>query len=157
MSTQRAVDLGLIIPGKRPKGWGLEKHEIPIGRNLFLDQGLQAITYAFGNRSPINNYVCKKVGFGTGTSVAKVTDVALESPIEISSGVFTKDIDGVDWPAPFIIRVTFTIGAGECNGYFLTEFGLFTGSDILVARKIESVGINKSADIAPVLSWRLRL
>jgi len=59
LSTQEAVDKGLIKPlARKPSGWGIQKHEIPLGHNLFTDEGRQTMAYAFGFRSPIVNYVC---------------------------------------------------------------------------------------------------
>lgn len=153
--TQKAVDYGWIVPHRKPAGWGLEKEEIGLGQNLFLDQGRQANCFAFGFRSPIESYVLQKFGVGTGFTAPKVVDVSLESPIEFSPGVTTKAISGADFPAPFIVRVEFVIGATEANGYLITEMGLFTGDDTLVARRT-NLGINKSSDFAPVLTWRLR-
>lgn len=143
-----------LSPADR-RAWGLAPDEVPLGHNLFVDSGRQALCYAFGNK--VGDYTVQKVGFGTGTSVPKMTDVALESPAEITTGVYTKLVDGVDWPAPFVIQVTFTIGGSECNGLYLTEFGLFTANDVLLARWIETVGINKTSALAPQMSWRLRI
>jgi hypothetical protein len=78
VSTQEAVDKGLIKPlARKPSGWGIQKHEIPLGHNLFTDEGRQTMAYAFGFRSPIVNYVCTQFGIGTGTTPPKVTDVAV--------------------------------------------------------------------------------
>jgi hypothetical protein len=136
--------------------WALEEGEIPVGKNLFVDNGRQALCYAFGNRSPITNFICQKFGMGTGTAAPKVTDVVLEAPVPFTGSTYTKAINGVDYPAPFIARVEFTIGAGECNGYLLTEMGLFTGDDTLLTRRTMSVGISKSVDFSPVLSHSIR-
>lgn len=142
--------------------WGLSSNEVCLGKNLVLDQGRQAGAYAFGLRNPIENYVCQKVGFGTGTSAPNVTQTSLITPIPINSGdaqntwVYTKDIAGVDFPAPFVARVEFSMGFSECNGFLITEMGLFTGDDTLIARKVNGVGINKSSDFSPVLGWRVR-
>lgn len=147
--------LSLQLSAAERGEWGLQPGEIAVRPNLFTDSGRQALCYAFGNK--VGNYTVQRVGFGTGTSVPKVTDVALESPVEITTGVYTKAIDGVAWPAPFIVQLLFTIGAGECNGSYLTEFGLFTSDDVLLARSVFSVGINKTSALAPQLSWRLRV
>lgn len=135
--------------------WGLDRHERVLGHNLMVDGGRQALSYLLGAKS--GSFSVGKVGFGTGVGVPKVTDVALESPIELSSGVYTKLIDGADWPAPFVVRFTFTIGAGECNGYFITELGLFTSTNVLIARRVDQTGISKVSGQSQTLSWRLRL
>jgi hypothetical protein len=152
---QRAVDLGWIKPGKAQTGWGLSRDEIPLGPNLFVDNGRQLMTYLFGGRAPVSNYFCQRFGMGTGTTPAAVTDLALESSIDFGGGVYTKLIDSVDFTAPYIARVSFTIGAGEGNGYLITEFGLFTSANTLFARLL-TPGLSKVSDFRPTYLWRLR-
>jgi hypothetical protein len=124
--------------------------------NLFLDQGRQVVAYAFGFRSPIYNYTVQKFSVGTGLTSAKVTDVALEAPVTLSNGLTTKAIDCVDFLSPFVVRVSFTLGLSDANGYLLSEMGLLSGGDVLIARKVRAVSINKTSDFSPVFSWRLR-
>lgn len=156
ISTQRAVELGWIIPsGTRPRGWGLTREEVPLGHNLFLDNGRQLLAFAFGERSPISNFTCKKFGLGTGTTPPKVIDVGLESPLSFFAGSQTKPISAIDFSIPFVARVEFAIAATEANGFLITEMGLFSGNDTLLARRVH-VGINKTSDFSPVLGWRIR-
>lgn len=159
VSLQKAVDYGwLCAPeGRQPAGWGLDRDELVVGYNLFVDQGRQAMAYAFSGRATIANYVLSKFGVGTGTSAAKATDIALESPVAFYGGAFTKAIDSITYPAPFVIRATFTLGLSDCNGYALSEYGLHTGAGVLVARKVKAVVTNKTSDYSPTMSWRLRL
>ena len=157
LSTQQAVDYGWICaPYSQPVGWGLERHEVPIGTNLFLDQGRQVMAFAFGFRSPIVNYTVQKFGVGTGLTPARVTDVALEAPITLSNGQTTAPIDAVDFLSPFVVRVAFTLGINDANGYLISEMGLFSGGDALIARKVRAVSISKTSDYAPTLTWRIR-
>jgi hypothetical protein len=157
LSMQRAVDYGWITApeGRQPAGWGLERHEVPLGSNLFLDNGRQLLAYAFGFRAPIQNFVCQNFGVGTGTTTARVTDVALEAPITLSTGL-TKPIDTVDFLSAFIVRVAFTLGLTDANGYIISEMGLFSGNNSLIARKIRAVSINKTSEFSPTLTWRVR-
>lgn len=157
MTTQRAVELGWILPAprQRPRGWGLERHEVVVGKNLFTDNGRQLMAFAFGERSPISNFTCRKFGLGTGITPPKVTDVSLESPISFYLGGQTKPINTVDFSTPFVAKVEFTIAASEANGFLITEMGLFSGNDTLIARRVH-VGINKTSDFSPVLGWRIR-
>ena len=157
ISTQQAVDYGWInpVPGKFA-GWGLEHHELPLGKNLFVDQGRQLTAYAFGFRSPIFDYTVQNFGVGTGLTPARVTDVALQSPIVLSNSQTTKPIDAVDFLSPFVVRVAFTLGNSDANGYVISEMGLFSGGGALIARKIRAVSINKTSDFSPTLTWRLR-
>ena len=156
--TWKAIDYGWIArpEGHQPCGWGLERHEVPLGKNLFVDQGRQLVAYAFGFRSPIQDYVCQKFGVGTGTTAAQVTDVALEAPITLSNSQTTKDVDTIDFLSPFVVRVGFTLGVDDANGYIISEQGLFSGNNALIARKIRSVSINKTSDFASTMTWRLR-
>jgi hypothetical protein len=157
MSTQQAVDYGWICsPAKQKPGWGLERHEVPIGENLFLDQGRQIVAFAFGFRSPIVNYTVQQFGVGTGLTPATVTDVALEAPITLSNNQTTNNIDAVDFLSPFVVRVAFTLGINDANGYIISEMGLFSGGGALMAHKIRAVSINKTSDYSPTLTWRIR-
>lgn len=157
VSTQQAVDYGWICgAGRQPAGWGLKRHEVLVGTNLFLDQGRQVLCYALGFRSPIVNYTVQKFGVGTGLTPARVTDVALEAPITLSNSATTKNIDCVDFLSPFVIRIAFTLGVNDANGYIISEMGLYSGGDALIARKVRAVSINKTSDFSPSLLWRVR-
>jgi hypothetical protein len=158
LPTQKAVDYGWIAPaaGRQPRGWGLERHELVVGTNLFLDQGRQILCYCFGFRSPISNYTIQNFGVGTGLTPAKVTDVALQAPVTLSNGQITKAIDSIDFISPFTLRVAFTLGVNDANGYILSEMGLFSGGLALIARKVRAVSVNKTSDFAPAFVWRCR-
>jgi hypothetical protein len=158
ISTQKAVDYGFIAPSKdQPAGWGLERHEVVVGNNLFLDQGRQVTCYALGFRAPIFNFTIQYFGVGTGLTPARVTDVALESPITLNNAQTTKAIDTVDFLSPFVLRASFTLASDDANGYLISEMGLFSGGQALMARAIRAVSINKTSDISPTLTWRIRL
>lgn len=154
---KKAIASGWFVPdGRRFTGWDLDKDEIVLGENLFVDQGRQVLAYAFGYRSPIENFVCRKFGVGTGITTARVTDVSLESPITLNSGNATGNVDSVDFISPFVVRVAFTLGLNDANGYAITEQGLFTGNDTLITRRVRSVAINKTSAYSLSLIWRLR-
>lgn len=169
VSTQEAVDKGLIIDKgcRLPRGWGIPKHEIPLGYNLFTDEGRQMLAYSFGFRSPIVNYVCTQFGIGTGNTTPKVTDVALASPLTFydSNGDSTPDsqykpISKASFPYPFIVDIEMPLAYSEANSQLITELGLFTGSsggggNTLLARKV-ILGYNKDSSLAPTFVWRLR-
>ena len=158
LPTQRAIEYGWICAptGPQPVGWGLARHEVPLGYNLFVDNGRQLMAYAFGFRAPLENYTCQSFGVGTGVTAARVTDVALEAPITLSNSQITKPIDAVDYLSAFVVRVSFTLGLLDANGYVISEQGLFSGNQTLIARKIRATSINKTSDYAPTLTWRLR-
>jgi len=163
ISTQKAVDLGLVSPtGKKPKGWGIARHEVPLGYNIFTDSGRQVLAYALAFRKPISNFVCTQFGVGVGTSPPKVTDTALEDPLtfyDSNSDTIAdsqlKPLTQAAFPYPFIIDFEMSLSATEANTYLLTEFGLFSGSGVLIARKVV-LGFNKSASMSPSFVWRCR-
>jgi hypothetical protein len=157
LPTQRAIEYGWICASKgpQPPGWGLLRHEVVLGENLFVDNGRQLMAYAFGFRAPLENYTCQNFGVGTGLTAARVTDVALEAPITLTTGL-TKPIDLVDYLSAFVVRVSFTLGLLDANGYAISEQGLFSGNNTLIARKIRAISINKTSDFSPTLTWRLR-
>lgn len=155
---RKACDYGFITPKRVPAGWGVGPDEVCLGKNLFVDQGRQLLAYAFGFRAPIQNYTCQQFGVGTGLTAAQVTDVALSSPVALASqgGATTAPVTSIDFLTAFVVRVGFTIATTDANGFLLTEFGLFSGNGTLLARFIRSVGINKTSDFAPTLTWRIR-
>lgn len=130
--------------------------EVPLGSNMFLDNGRQILAYLFGGRSPMGSYACQLFGVGTGTTPPSVVDTALASPVAFPSTSLTKALDAVSFPSPFVARAEFTIGANECNGYLLTEIGLFSGNGVLLARVVNA-GISKTSEWSPALTWCLRL
>ena len=157
LSTQQAVDYGWIAPAAvSTAGWDIARHEVPLGSNLFLDQGRQLIAYCFGFRSPVSDYTVQKFGVGTGLTPSKVTDVALEAPVTLNNSQTTKAIDAVDFLSPFVVRVAFTLAMDDANGYLLSEMGLFSGGGAIIARKVRAVSINKTSDFSPTLTWRIR-
>src|ERR1044071_1905527 len=79
ISNQQAVDYGWFRPGTVLPGWDLAKEEIPLGPNLWSDNGRQLLAYCFGFKSPVSDFVCANFGVGTGTTAPTVVDVALES------------------------------------------------------------------------------
>ena len=156
---QKAVDYGWIKPvsGRSPSGWGLQKEEVSLGENLFLDQGRQLMAYCFGFRAPVADYAVGKFAVGTGITTPAVTDVSLESPIYLESvASTTAPILGVDFLTPFVVRVSYQIAVGDANGYLITERGLFSGNGTLFARHVSAAGINKTSDFSPTLTWRIR-
>ena len=154
ISPQKAVDYGWVKPSRQGRGWGLDRSEIPLGENLFVDSGRQSLAYCFGFRAPITNFVVQQFSVGTGTTPPAVTDVTLVNPISLPSG-FYKPINGVDFPSPFVARVEFTLGASDANGYLITELGLFSGDTTMFCRKTIT-GLNKTSDFSPTIAWRVR-
>ena len=158
VSVTRIVDaLGQDIPFEKAVRYGwISPTSVQDSPNLFVDAGRQLLAYAFGFRSPISDYVCSKFGVGTGTVSARVTDVALQAPVILNSGLTVGNIDSIDFLTAFVVRVAFTLCLADANGFALTEFGLFSGNNTMLARKTRSVAINKTGDFSPTVSWRIR-
>lgn len=165
MSTQRAVDLGWVKPQNiNTSGWGIERHEVPLGYNMMVDNGRQLLAYLFGGRTPVGSYVCSRFGVGTGSNPTNAAMTDLEAPLKFynDGGTVqaTKPINGIDFPVPFVARVEIALGLNEAVGTLITELGLYAsdmsgGGVTLLARKTV-VGVPKSADYSPVFLWRLR-
>ena len=159
LSASEALKRGLVVLSEpKSKGWKLDSSEVPLGENLFVDNGRQLLAYCFGGRSPLSDFYISRFGIGTGTTAPASTNTSLENPIYFdppTNSVYTKEVSAIDFPSPYSLRVEFTIGAGDGNGYLITELGLFSGSGTMVARRT-NVGINKTSDFAPQLLWRIR-
>ena len=158
VTIDRIVDsFGKEIPLERAIRYGWIEPGAESASNLFVDQGRQLLAYAFAFRSPISDYTCQNFGVGTGTTPAKISDVALEAPILLAStSGFIAPIDSIDFLSAFVVRIAFTIALGDANGSNITEMGLFSGASVLIARRVRTVAINKQSDFAPTLTWRLR-
>ena len=155
ISLQSLVDAGKLPNVKPPAGWGVAREEVSLGFNLTTLNLRQYICYLMGYKAPVSNYVCANFGLGTGTQAPNVTDVALQSPINFFQGGPLKPINGVDFPDPYVMRVSYTIALSEANGFLITEAGLFSGDGTLLARKTQA-GLNKDSTFSPVLLWRVK-
>ena len=154
-----AVRYGWITRSEAvPAGWGGSRGEVGLGSNLYLDLGRQFLAYLFAFRPPIGNYTCQYFGVGTGILPPAVTDTALESPIQLASvgNALVKQINGVDFPAPMVARVDFTLSFDDAVGYYITEMGLFAGDQSSMLARKTNVGLNKTSDFSPTITWRIR-
>lgn len=155
VALDKAIRYGWIRPGEVPSGWKLPPGSVPIGSNQWTDGGRQNTVFALGFRTPISDFTLQKFQVGTGTRTPSVTDVALQSPVLFGNGAATKNLDTCEFPSPFTLRAVFTLGSTDCNGYLLTEFGLLSGNNTLMARVVRP-GINKTAAFSPTLAHLLR-
>ena len=155
VSLQNAVRYGWLKPVKAPTGWDIGTDEVPLGSNLFLDAGRQYLAYAFGYKAPVSNYAVSYFGVGTGSATPNATDTALSNPVPLTGQTYLQLVDTVDFPAPFVARILYTLGAGMANGYLITEFGFYSGDQTLLIH-LTRVGINKTSDFAPQLAHRCR-
>lgn len=115
------------------------------GQNLIVAGGQLLIARLLGGDAagkPVS-----KIGFGTNSVPPLLADTAL-------TGAYVKAIDGVTYPEPNSIRVSWSLNADEANGMNINELGLLNADNLLVARKVRN-SIAKTADIALVGTWKL--
>lgn len=157
VTVSRIVDsFGKEIPIEKAIKYGWVEAGAEAAPNLFVDGGRQAMVYAFAFRAPVENYTCQRFGVGTGVRPASVNDVSLQAPVTLNSGLTTGALDSIDFLSAFVLRAAFTLGLSDANGSLITEMGLFTGNSTLIARRVRTVGINKTSDFSPTLTWRMR-
>lgn len=153
-----AVQRGWLIPAQKVPRWvkaGLRPGEVPLGHNLFLDQGRQYNCYTFGGRAPVLQSSVASFGCGTGILAPTTADSVLQAPVAFSGGNLTTALDSVTYPSPFVAQLNFTIPANQLSGFLLTEFGFFAGDGTLLIRLVR-VGINKTSDWSPSLAHQVR-
>ena len=143
-----------VKPCRAPAGWGIGPDELCLGHNEFLDQARQYVCYALSGRAPISSYIIQQYSVGTGLAAVNTTDTALQNPITLSSGTIYNPIDGIDFPAPFIAQIRFTLGANDANGYAVSEYGLVSGDNTLLMHWVVPP-INKTSDWTPSFVHRL--
>jgi hypothetical protein len=113
--------------------------------NKVVDVGLSMLVEALntGKTSPV-----KFFAVGTGSAVAKETDVAL-------AGEVWRDLIISRQLGPRYLMVRYFLTGQQQNGQILREAGVFSLDDRLYARTIFLEDINKSASIAVLFSWVL--
>jgi hypothetical protein len=126
--------------------------ELPVGKNMHVNSGRQLMIYCWGNRAPITDYACTYFSVGTGTTPPTVSDLALEATVP---GFTLKAVNSIDYPEPYIARVSMTLGVSDAVGYLVSEMGLFSGNGTLLNRALLDVPLNKG-NLAKTFLWRLR-
>jgi hypothetical protein len=147
------------------RGWPtVGPGELPIGTNIHTDSGRQYMIYCWGGRSPMSDFCCSNFGIGTGIAPEQTTDVALEAPLTFydSNGDGTADsmykpVNGIDYPEPFIARVSLTISSTEAQGagILISEMGLFAADNTLLNRSVLDVPFSMG-NVVKTYLWRLR-
>ena len=98
-----------------------------LGSNLLLENFDEKLAHLCAGDT-IDNYV-DRMQFGTGSADADRSDTFLQMPISPIKAVT------VDHPTDTTTRFTAYLLEGEANGFPISEAGLLTGDDTLVARK----------------------
>lgn len=93
--------------------------------------------------------VITKIGFGVGTASEDAGDIAL-------TDAYIKPLLGYEMdPSNLrLMRFTYRLLRGEANGKQITEIGLYTEDEQLVARKVRSP-IEKTPDMEFGDTWEL--
>lgn len=114
--------------------------------NLIVDQGRTNVTRLLGGDGA--NLQIAQIGFGTNGAVAVPGNTSL-------TGAYIKAIDAHSYPSATSVLFNFSLGTAEANGMAIFEFGLFTASGLLHARKIRAGSLAKASDLSLSGTWQL--
>jgi hypothetical protein len=122
------------------------------GDNLIVTSGLKMITFLLAGYVTPPNTINKiaKVGVGTGTTTPHASDTSLTNQ-------YTKAVDSYRFTADNVVEFTISMDTGDANGMQISEFGLFSGNDILFSRRLQSPVIPKAADIIIEGKWTVSI
>ncbi len=116
-------------------------------KNLVVNGGRNALAALIGGNGGTDKVVTK-IGFGTGTTAAALTDDEL-------TGLFDKAIDSVGYPQTGAVSFTWALDYAENNGVDITEFGLLCDDDTLFSRKVRDA-ITKTSAIRLEGIWTIQ-
>ncbi|NCE85285.1 hypothetical protein [Pseudomonas sp. Q1] len=123
---------------------GSELIDVIKERNLIVDGSKQIHAQLLGGS--VANQSVTKIGFGTSTVAPAPGNIAL-------TGQYLKALDGITYPQANQVSFQFSLGTSENNGVSIGEFGLFTGGNVLYARKTRTTAIPKASDLSFTGSW----
>ena len=106
--------------------------------NLIMTSGLELIALLLTG-SAGNNKI-SKIGAGTGVIPPNKADTGL-------TGTYSKALDGYTFTSENTVCFRFSLDSGDANGMLITEWGLFSGDDVIFSRKLQSTPIPKASDI----------
>jgi len=75
---------------------------------------------------------------GTGTTASASANTALQTQVNITSGVNQKAIDSATYPAVGKVQFNFTLDNDEGNGNDISEYALYTSDGVMFARVVRS-------------------
>ena len=114
--------------------------------NLIVDGSKQAHARLIGG--DVANRSITQIAFGTSGTAPASGNTAI-------TGAFTKDIDGVSYPASNQVSFEFSLLSAENNGMAIMEFGLLTEGGVLYARKVRASALNKDTDLSFSGAWTI--
>lgn len=115
-------------------------------QNLIVDGWKQVHSRLLGGDITGNSVT--KIGFGTNGSAPVAGNTVL-------TGVFSKTVDAVSYPASNLVRFNFSLSSVENNGMGIMEFGLLTTGGTLYARKVRGSALAKTVDISISGTWTI--
>jgi hypothetical protein len=116
--------------------------------NLITISGLKLITYLLAGE--IGNNKVTKIGVGDGDVYPHASDTGL-------TNAYITDITSYSYLKNNIIQYKILIGTGVGNGLNISEFGLFSGDEVLFARRLQSPSIPKQNDIIIEGVWSVSI
>lgn len=119
--------------------------------NLIVDLGRHAAVLLLGGDPSAS--AATKIGVGTSNTAATNADTSL-------TGAFIKNLNTAGTVNAYTTNtVTFgyQVDTTEANGMTIWEFGLFTTSSVLIARKVLSSSIAKNNAFAIAGYWTLTI
>lgn len=128
-------------------------HEIDriFNNNLVVLNGRQRLAKLLSGDSDV---VIDYFRIGTGTTAPVSSNTALQTPVNISSGVTQKAIDGFDFPATNKVRFNMSLTSAQGNGNEITEYGLYLEDDVLFARVVLPP-FNKTSAASLNIRWTI--
>ncbi|SAK98601.1 hypothetical protein AWB80_07557 [Caballeronia pedi] len=113
-------------------------------KNLIVTNSQQIHAKLLGGA--ITGMSVTQIGFGTSLTAPAAGNTSLTS-------AYMKTLDSVSYPAANQVSFNFSLGSAEDNGVNIGEFGLFTASGLLYARKTRTSAIPKASDLSFTGSW----
>jgi hypothetical protein len=115
--------------------------------NLVVNNGRDNVLKLLGG--DVAGLPITKIGAGTGTAAANVSDTGLTAGVLKTVSTVTYGTGTVTFKATF--------GTGDANGLALSEFGLFNSGSVLFARKVNSSVINKNNTFSFDVEWTIQV
>lgn len=113
--------------------------------NTVVDVGKEKLCKMLANDG-VNHYI-SAIGVGTSTIAPTVADTTL-------TDLFTKSIDGYEYPNTTSIKFNWTLSLTDAVGKAIGEYALITQDGTLFSRKTRGV-INKESDVLIEGSWTI--
>lgn len=112
--------------------------------NLIVDNSKQIHARLLGG--DVANRSVTQIAFGTSGTTPAGGNTSI-------TGAFVKAVDLVSYPNANQVQFDFSLSSSQNNGMAILEFGLLTAGNVLYARKVRTVALNKESDLSFTGSW----